>query len=282
MRVAVAGDWHRNAAWALSAIDAAAEAGCKTLLQVGDLGLMWATAPEGPEAFGRLLERHLKHHGIMMYFCRGNHDRTDYLNALPFHPEGGRVVSDHIRHLDGDWVRIHNGDSSITVAGLGGATSSDRLKRQEWEREHNRPRSIYWSDEVVSRFAVRRFLEENPPSPVDIFISHEGPIESYRSGKLAFRKTTDPFYRLSAKADAIEVDLARRILWPKAHFFGHHHQRLSLWDGQSDHLEMLECLAADGSTLGNIVIYDSVAERVTGLAVEPVRWNGYGMEAMDD
>lgn len=282
MRVAAAGDWHRNAAWALSAIDAAAEAGCKTLLQVGDLGLAWATAPEGPKAFDRLLERHLKFRGIMMYFCRGNHDNVDFLDTLPFHPDGGRVVSDHIRHLDGDWVRIHDGDDSITVAGLGGATSSDRRQRQAWEREHNRPRSTYWDDETVSRAAVRRLFADDVPTRVDVLITHEAPTYAYRSGKLPFYPTSDPYYRYSTKVDAELIAATIKRLSPKAHFFGHHHQRLSLWDGQSDHTELLECLAADGSALGNVVVYDSFAERVSGLAVEPVRWVGYGKEDVDD
>ncbi|MNW66159.1 hypothetical protein D3C74_446040 [compost metagenome] len=61
--------------------------------------------------------------------------------------------------------------------------------------------------------------------------------------------------------------MARRSLRPKAHFFGHHHRRLSLWDGQSDHTEYLECLSQDGSVAGNAVVYDTISERLSGLQI---------------
>lgn len=262
MKVAVAGDWHGNSEWALAAIDAAHEAGCRVLLHTGDLGVgMPNRRPYEQELETRLAER-----GMMLYFVRGTHDSHDAVHLLPRDDDGCRVVSDHVRMLEG-WMRLEDGDGSVTLAGLGGASSSDRLERIRIEKANHVPRTLFWPEEVVSRFTVRSFLDKDTPRRFDIFLSHDGPIEAYSAGKLGFRESRDPFYQPSAEGDAIEISMARRRLKPVAHFFGHHHKRMSLWDGQSDHVELLECLGADGAP-GNIVCYDTMSQRITELAVE--------------
>lgn len=265
MKIAIAGAWHRDVAWGLRVIDAAHTAGCQFLLHTGDLGIGMPPGESDAAPYEEALDARLDEHGMEMLFCRGNDDNFDVLRDLPFHPEGGRKLTGRIRMLDGDFVTLTDGYGSVTVAGLGGGASPDWPERLQREENIGVSRTIYWPEEVVSRFAARRLMEENAGRRVDILISHEGPIEAYQSGKLSFLASQDLFYRPAAESDAIVISAVGKQLLPKAHFFGHPQQRVSLWDGQSDHIEYLESLAAEGSLKGNVVVYDSCSEHVKTL-----------------
>lgn len=162
-RITIAGDWHADRAWAVAAIRAAAGAGSRIVLHLGDFGI-W------PGDFGGTyldaVEQALADTGLTLAFVDGNHEDFAQLLALPVTPlddgtPGLRRVRPGIYHLPRGARWSWGG---LRWLALGGAASVDRAWRK--------PGISWWPEESLTAGDVRRAGEGGG---VDIMLTHDCP-----------------------------------------------------------------------------------------------------------
>lgn len=156
----------------------------------------------------------------------------------------------------------HGGDT-ISIAGLGGATSIDRDWRLEEEARTRKPRSIYWPEEGVSVEAVQRLIKSG--QTVDLFLSHEAPLSVHRSGLLNLLPPDQlpPEFEKDPALDTAMVSSARAALKPRLHAHGHHHKRLTM----ETEFGPIVGLGMEGDRTGSMILWDSVTGEITDVEV---------------
>lgn len=129
-RLAIAGDWHGDTAWACKAVWAAQERGANVIAHLGDFGYQFHP--------GFLLRLHeaLSVAGIPLMFIDGNHDDHQWLAQLPVGRNRLRKLTDWIWHIPRGF-RWRWG--TLRFCGLGGAHSVDGIWRRQgglmWQKE---------------------------------------------------------------------------------------------------------------------------------------------------
>ncbi|MET1153248.1 metallophosphoesterase, partial [Arthrobacter sp.] len=121
----VAGDLHGDLQWARHLIRSAQTAGAKTILQVGDLGVLWPGAGKG--RFDTKLDRYLASFDVDLVFIDGNHDNHTELRALEIGTEGLATVLPRIKYLPRAGHTVVQG---LSIGGMGGAFSLDHAFRK--------------------------------------------------------------------------------------------------------------------------------------------------------
>lgn len=161
-RIALAGDWHGNTAWAVRAIRKMAallpQDGPRVIVHLGDFGI-W------PGIDGRdylsALDAALTAAGAELWFVDGNHEDFTQLARLRPGPDGREPVTGRIWHLPrGYRWRWHERD----WLALGGAVSLDRAGRTagiDW-----------WPEEEITPAQARSVMAAGP---ADVMVTHECP-----------------------------------------------------------------------------------------------------------
>lgn len=157
--VALAGDWHGNAAHAQQMIYRAANEGAGALIQLGDFGI-WPGAKG--ERFLDAVSLAAQTSGLPVYFIDGNHEDFDQLLALPVDPVTGlRPVRPGVWHLPRGSRWVWNG---LQFCALGGATSLDRPNRIEG--------LSWWRQEAISLEEASQVVSGGL---TDILLTHDCP-----------------------------------------------------------------------------------------------------------
>jgi hypothetical protein len=132
-RVAVAGDWHGNAGWAVRAIRRAGNLlpgdAARIILHLGDFGIWPYRA--GQDYLERV-DGALAAVGAQLWFVDGNHEDHAMIERLSPGDEGRCPVTDRIWHLPRGYRWEWHGRRWLA---LGGAVSLDRAERtagQDW------------------------------------------------------------------------------------------------------------------------------------------------------
>lgn len=129
-RIAFAGDWHANTAWAREAIWHAQENGADVIVQLGDFGYHFRPA------FLAALTDVLAVTELPLLFVEGNHENHKWLLSKPIAHNGLRPLSEWIWHIPRGFRWTWAGTRFV---GLGGAHSVDGIWRREsgdlWQRE---------------------------------------------------------------------------------------------------------------------------------------------------
>jgi hypothetical protein len=155
----VAGDWHGNQGWAITAIQSAARAGARTILHVGDFGLDWPGAKRG--RYEARLNKYLLDLGITLIVSGGNHDNWETLEKLPVEANGLATFRSNIGVLPrGGRAEI----SGLVVGALGGAFSVDQ--------DHRAQGRDWWSNEEPT---PEEALILVAGGPLDVLITHDAP-----------------------------------------------------------------------------------------------------------
>lgn len=252
----VAGDWHGNQGWAITAIQSAARAGARTILHVGDFGLDWPGAKRG--RYEAKLNKYLLEFGLTLVVSGGNHDNWETLESLPVEADGLATFRSNIRVLPrGGRTRI----GALVVGALGGAFSVDY--------EHRREGKDWWRNEEPTPEDARRLIAGGP---VDILITHEAPA----GVPLKSDFELSPEVRSRAEQTRVLLRVVVNAIAPAHVFCGHWHQRriheLSHPDGRISRVDVLN---KEYSREGNAVL---VWPEAVPLRIEPlfIRGNQLG------
>jgi len=154
-RIAFAGDWHANTAWARSAIRYAADAGADIIVQLGDFGYDY------PASYVEGVDTALREADLQLWFVDGNHEAFPILLRYPVLGHGRRRLTDRIWHLP----RGHRWSwAGVSFLALGGAHSVDRTWRE--------PGTSWWREEALTEEDI---TVATAGGPADVLVSHDCP-----------------------------------------------------------------------------------------------------------
>lgn len=235
--VAVVGDLHGDLQWARHVIRSAHAEGVKTILQVGDLGVLWPGAMKG--RWDARLNKYLDAFDVDFIFIDGNHDSHRELRDLEVHSDGLARVLPRIKYLArGGRTVVEN----LVVGGLGGAFSVDH----PWRK----PGVDWWPDiEEVASQDVEMLVAGGP---VDILLTHDVPAA------VPMRSKWDDLDAETIARAQVSRDLLQQAvdaLKPAQVFSGHWHRRhtdvIRHPDGAETRVDVLDM---NGSREGNAVL----------------------------
>lgn len=209
--VALAGDWHANADYAVASIARALDGGADAIVHLGDFGFRFAPAYLAAldEALG----------DVPLWFVDGNHEDFPWLARRPIDERGMRSVSRRVTHLPrgARWSWAGH-----TWLALGGAHSVDRLARI--------PGESWWPDETISDDDLARAIA---PGRTDVLVCHDVPTgvpvpHTYPDGTFpAADEAAGEAHRDRVRA---VVDATHPRLIVHGHF--HRHYRSTLGDAR--------------------------------------------------
>lgn len=250
--IAIFGDWHGHAGWAITSLRSAARAGVRTALHVGDLGFDWPGAKRG--RYEAKLNKYLVDLGIMLVISGGNHDNWDTLEKLVVEADGLANVRSNIRVLPRGGRTLVEG---LVVGGLGGAFSVDY--------EHRTEGRDWWSTEEPTLAEAEKLVNDGP---LDVLITHDAPFGVPLKGVVPLRP------EIVERADRTRLLLRQvvdSLMVPQV-FCGHWHQRciheLAHPNGRFTRVDVLDM---ENSRLGNGVL---VWSGEGGLRIEPLPIQG--------
>ena len=251
MKILIAGDWHRDAHWAVETVKAAREQGIQHLIHLGDLGAFWPSDyPEAPSrtntlgnayGFTRSLSDAVRDASLRFMFIDGNKDNHGFLASLPQRRSGEAEMMGLVYLPRGTRFRL----GGRRFGALGGTISLDRGPRQngvDW-----------WPEEEVTPEDVRRLGAK----PLDVLLTHEMPsnVEPSSWSRL------HPDARTAADRSRRLIREAVEATRPAYVFSGHWHEReTATVPGTTAALHVLD----RERRVGNSVVLDTKT-----LAVEP-------------
>lgn len=157
-RVAIAGDWHGNARWAIAALKALRSEDIKTVYHVGDFQF-WP-GRDG-EKYLRAIERQLSLYGMTLYVTPGNHEDYVQLQAKEASADGLQWFSEHIAAMPRGFRWENGGHSFVSLGGAPSINFEDLKQGINW-----------WPEEVVTLGDVYRLAEKGH---ADVMIAHDAP-----------------------------------------------------------------------------------------------------------
>jgi Icc-related predicted phosphoesterase len=202
--VFVAGDVHGNLDWMLRLLDTCNDLGCRSLLQLGDLGVWprWSTGEEFIEwTSAAAAER-----GIEITFLDGNHEDHPVLRLLPADVDGWVRLSPSIR-----WARRGQRWTweDRTFVALGGAHSVDRGSRVQ---------GVTWFPEEEITEAD---LIAVGTAPADVLVCHEAPLGAPMTPFRLHKPEAEARYREGRARVLAAIDAVN----PRVVLHGHWHLR---------------------------------------------------------
>lgn len=214
-RVAIAGDWHGNARWAIAALKALRNEGITTVYHVGDFGF-WP-GRDG-EKYIRAMERQLGVYNMMLYVTPGNHDDYAQLGAKEISADGLQWFSPRIAAMTRGFRWEVNGRSFVSLGGAPSINFEDLKRGINW-----------WPEEVLTLGDVYRLAEKGH---ADIMITHDAPDGVPSLEKLMRDNSIErDKMNMSISAEGIAYgDEGRRLMTaavqvvqPQLLFHGHYH-----------------------------------------------------------
>lgn len=250
--IAIFGDWHGDAGWALTAVRSAAREGVRTALHVGDFGLDWPGAKRG--RYETKLNKYLVDLGVVLIVSGGNHDNWETLAKLSVELDGTAAVRSNIRVLPrGGRTEVEG----LVVGGLGGAFSVDYHHRTEGKD--------WWPNEEPTQEEAEKLVAGGP---LDILITHDAPSGVPLKGDFELHP------ELTKQAERTRLWLRQVVdsLAVPHVFCGHWHQRkvheLTHPDGRSTRVDVLNM---ENSRYGNgVLVWPGKAP----LRIEPLDIRG--------
>jgi hypothetical protein len=239
-RVAIAGDWHADADYAVAAIDHAAKRNATLLLHLGDFGYNFT------DEYLDALDTALRRHGMVLGFVEGNHENFDRLLAHPVSIDGLRYLRQRIVHLPRGfrwrWGRTR-------CLAVGGAYSIDRFLRT--------PGRSWWPQETITAEQARDIAAAGR---ADVMFCHDCPagIEVPGAARDRFGCPADELLRSEVHRALLRsiVDVVRPARLWHGHF---HHRYRSLLEGDG-YRTMVDGLGRNGDPIDNNMVVVNLAE----------------------
>lgn len=253
MRIGIAGDWHVDIKWAMTALETYRAAGITEILHVGDFSLD-NTAP-GLQ-FLDTIEAFLSENSMVIAITMGNHDNYSYMRSdWDETNEEGFLVNQEYPHVlisprTHRFVRA--GRSFLSSGGANSINRSSLTPNVDW-----------WEEEQISLGDVYRSVEDGR---ADIMITHEAPegvtlfsdaVHSWSAEQLAY----------ASKSRASMRQIVDHVK-PEILFHGHYHNYMDtvsrMHDGESFYEQRVIGLDMNGK-LNNMAILDLSDLTVTML-----------------
>lgn len=204
-RALLVGDTHADNNFLMDALEAAQEAGCSHVVQLGDFGFIWdhlRTYEAINNAFAEA--------DIQLIWIDGNHENFDLMLTLGIDPNATEPVRthSHITYIPRGVVFDLGGRKCM---GFGGAYSIDKYRRV--------PGSSWWSQETITDEQVQRVVDN--PTQVDVLFTHDVPL----LGPVLHSYMLQYGYKLDGDSKANRQRLERVIeaVRPLRIFHGHMH-----------------------------------------------------------
>lgn len=238
-KVAFAGDWHGDAAWAVKAMEYAKIRGAEVLLHVGDFGDMYHR-----EFVGSLssLSGQIR---LPIMFLDGNHDDHRLLRNLPTGDDGLAVLAPGLTYIPRGHVWTWDG---IKYMGLGGALSVDRWQR----RAHNLP---YWHEETLT---ARDVAAASSKGTADIMITHDAPalVPIPDIERRAWMYPDTELIEAGKHRQVVQrvVDIVHPRLLVHGHYHTYYHRTVEMRHGM---MHVLGLDAGGSSLYRNVVVMDT-------------------------
>lgn len=262
-RVVIAGDWHGNVDWARQVLKAAVRAGIRTVIQVGDFGMLWANDEPLNAVSNTCVEL-----GVELFWFDGNHENFDLMADRGALPSGDEPVelAPSVWYLPRGF-RWNNHDR--TWMSVGGAYSVDKAHRVEGRS--------WWSQEEITEADLMRAAA---PGPVDVLLTHDIPTLVDIPGMPVDWKTHFP----AAIPNHQRIDALVKECTPSLLVHGHMHVRYTgriRFDGVVRGRRMYALTTVEGLSNdyepGNAIVIDTPTVVVSELTVDslsatPRRW----------
>lgn len=233
--IAVFGDWHGDAGWALTAIRSAAREGVRTAIHVGDFGYDFPGAKRG--RYESKLSKYLVELDLTLVLSLGNHDNHSSASQVEIEADGMGRIRPNIRLLPRGGRATLEG---AVVGGLGGAFSVDKNHRTEGRD--------WWATEEPNEQEAHALITGGP---VDLLITHDVPAG------VPLRSDFELSREMQDRAEVTRLLLADVVqkLKPPQLVAGHWHQRV-IHDFVRDDggVTRIDVLAAENSKAGNGIL----------------------------
>lgn len=240
-RIAFAGDWHMNAAWAVKAIDYAKSRGADAIVHLGDYGYTF------DRDFLEGVEQQLERCGLELGFVDGNHESFPYLHGYPVDPAtGGRRITPHVAHLPRGYRWEWGG---VRFLAMGGAYSVDR--------RHRTAGVSWWPEETIT---PRQIADAAGAGTADVLISHDCPAGVAIPG-IDDRKTLpswlDPMEVVRSQEHRGRLRELTNQVQPSVVWHGHYHVQHRTVADLGYGPVVVNGLDCDGSSLAaNVAVVD--------------------------
>lgn len=164
-QIGLIGDSHGDAEFLMHAARALTDAGCTSLVQLGDFGMIWSGTRREAQRLSALNDV-LAQLDVELNVVLGNHENYDLIETIPADWHGHRRLFSHVRLLSPSGVaHVPSSDPEhVHVLGwLAGAASIDRSVRVRHES--------WWPQEVVSDEQAQGLLQAS--SAPGVIFAHE-------------------------------------------------------------------------------------------------------------
>jgi len=239
-RVALAGDWHANTAYAVEAIRHARRRDSDVVIQLGDFGFHFL------DSYLDALDSTLADEDLILGFVDGNHEDFDRLLAVPVAADGLRYLRERIVHIPRgfrwDWA-------GVECLAVGGAYSIDRFLRT--------PGQTWWPQETLTAEQVGII---SASGHADAMFCHDCP-SGVENREMARRGYGYPAEAL-AESDRNRVRLRHIVDAVRPHrlWHGHFHLRYQSVLAGGDYRTVVDGLGRDGEPIDNNLVVVNVAD----------------------
>lgn len=239
-RIAIAGDWHSDRAYAVAAIDHAARRNAATLVHLGDFGYDFT------DDYLDALDAALSAHDMVLGFVDGNHENFDTLLGLPVDADGMRYLRDRIIHLPRGF-RWEWGTTRCLA--VGGAYSIDRILRV--------PGRSWWPQETLTAQQVRSITTAGP---ADVMFCHDCPCGIVVPGAALDRYYCPPGEQQRSEVHRALLRSIVDVVRPARLWHGHfHHRYRALLDG-GYYRTVVDGLGKNGDPIDNNMVVVNLAD----------------------
>lgn len=243
-RIAFAGDWHANTAWAVAAVEHATERGAEVIVHLGDFGYDFRAEFVGG------VDRALRKAGVPLLFVDGNHEDFPTLLRYPVHGNGLRRLTDHLWHLPRglrwQW-------SGVRLMALGGAHSVDRLWRTAGVS--------WWREETITAGEAAR---ATAGGPVDVLVCHDCPAGVDIPGLAESAHLWPPEELALADEHRTLLRSVVDAVRPSEIWHGHYHRRYRAAADLGHGPVLVQGLDCDGTNIEDNVVLVDLAELPPG------------------